>query len=146
MGVGSRKPINVNKWVEKWSNGVSSGQSAFEAGVRANTNQNEKAIAAEDKYAAGVQKAIANKSRVGGLQKTSTEDWKRATLEKSSNWSAAGSSETALRHIADSASTWASEIDRIRNEADQKYPNDGFARMVYVAKGMHEAKEARLKA
>ena len=53
----------------------------YKAGVQAATNTIENAIAAEPLYAAKVQEAVANKTRVKGLQKTSTAEWKSRASE-----------------------------------------------------------------
>lgn len=52
----------------------------YKEGVGRATDTIERAIAAEDLYAAKVSEAIANKSRVKGLQKTSTAEWKTRAM------------------------------------------------------------------
>ena len=65
----------------------------YKAGVEGNTDQNEKAQAAEALYAAKVQEAIASKARVRGLQKSSTAAWKAAAINKGAARIATGMTE-----------------------------------------------------
>lgn len=144
---GSRKPINLGNWVRNWGSGVAAGASEFEAGVDANTTQHQRAIEAEDQYAAGVQRAVSNKSRVAGLQQKSSQDhWKRNTRAAAGRWAGSGNRKEALEKVAKAASNLAPEMDRIRSEADAKYPNDGIARSQYFLQEMKKSAEIRKSA
>jgi len=55
---------------------------AYSAGVQAASGVIDAAKAGEDLYAAKVQEAIANKSRVKGLDKVTDADWKTAATGK----------------------------------------------------------------
>ena len=85
--------------------GLAATQSAWEAshgvvaqrykeGVGRADNVIEKAIAAEALYASQVQKAVANGSRVKGLQKTSTAEWKVKAAGKGAARIATGMAES----------------------------------------------------
>ena len=65
-----------------WDGAIGQAASKYKVGVEAADNVIEKAIAAEDNYAAGVSEAVANRTRVKGLQKTSTAEWKAAASTK----------------------------------------------------------------
>jgi len=56
--------------------------SAYTDGVKGAQNVIQKAIDGEDNYAAGVQRAVADKQRVKGLQRVTDEDWRRGAVEK----------------------------------------------------------------
>ena len=62
----------------------------YSDGVRKAQNVIQKSIDAEDNYAAGVQRAVADKQRVRGLQKVTDEDWRRGALEKGASRIAPG--------------------------------------------------------
>ena len=55
---------------------------AYTAGVNAASGVIDAAKAGEDLYAAKVAEAVANKSRVKGLDKVSDADWKSAAINK----------------------------------------------------------------
>jgi len=63
--------------MQNYQAGIGVAPARYKQGVQAAQNTIENAIAAEPLYAAKVQEAIANKSRVKGLQKTSTAEWKQ---------------------------------------------------------------------
>lgn len=64
-----------------YQTGIGVAPARYKQGVQAATDTIERAIAAEDLYAAKVQEAVANKTRVKGLQKTSTAEWKARASE-----------------------------------------------------------------
>jgi len=68
--------------VSNYKDGIGKAPARYKAGVEKNTNQNENAIAAQGLYEARVQESIANKTRVKGLQKSSTAAWKAAAKSK----------------------------------------------------------------
>ena len=68
--------------VSNYRDGIGRAPAAYKAGVEKNNNQNENAIAAQGLYEARVQESIANKTRVKGLQQSSTAAWKQAASTK----------------------------------------------------------------
>lgn len=62
--------------------GISVAPQRYKDGVQKATNQNENAIAAQPLYEARIAESIANKSRVKGLQGSSTAEWKKQSVEK----------------------------------------------------------------
>lgn len=68
--------------VDNYKAAIGAVPAKYKSGVEANTDQNERAIAAQTLYEARIAESIANKSRVKGLQKSSTEKWKRAAATK----------------------------------------------------------------
>jgi len=64
-----------------WKAAIGNVPAKYKAGIQKATNTIENAIAAEDLYAAKMQEAISNRSRVKGLQKTSTAEWKARASE-----------------------------------------------------------------
>ena len=75
------KTKGIDQSMKNWTGSQGSIPAKYKEGVLAANNTIENAIAAEDLYAAKVQEAIANKSRVKGLQKTSTAEWKQRASE-----------------------------------------------------------------
>ena len=73
-----------------WQDAQSRVAAAYSQGVDNAKDVINKAIAGEDNYAAGVQQAVANKTRAKGLAKVSDADWKKAAKEKGSVRIAAG--------------------------------------------------------
>jgi hypothetical protein len=73
-----------------WESAIGGVPQKYKDGVQAATNVIENAIAAEDLYAERVSQAIANKSRVKGLQKTSTAEWKEKASGKGAERIATG--------------------------------------------------------
>lgn len=68
--------------VSNYKDGIGKAPARYKAGVEKNTNQNERAIEAQGLYEARIAESIANKSRVRGLQKSSTAAWKQAAATK----------------------------------------------------------------
>ena len=68
--------------VSNYRDGIGRAPAAYKAGVQKANNTIENAIAAQGLYEARVQESIANKSRVKGLQKTSTAEWKAQASSK----------------------------------------------------------------
>jgi len=84
------KTKGLEATVNNWKGAIGSVPAKYKAGVQKATDTIEKAIAAEDLYAAKVQEAINNKTRVKGLQKVSTAEWKARAAELGSARIAAG--------------------------------------------------------
>ncbi len=68
--------------VSNYRDGIGKAPARYKAGVEKNNNQNENAIAAQGLYEARIAESIANKSRVKGLQNSSTAAWKQAAATK----------------------------------------------------------------
>ena len=84
------KTKGIEATAANWRGAIGSVPARYKAGIQKADNTIENAIAAEDLYAAKVQEAIMNKSRVKGLQKTSTAEWKQRASELGSARIAAG--------------------------------------------------------
>ena len=72
----------VTASVAAWKASHSRVPASYKAGVLANTNQNERAQAAEELWKARIAEAAARGARLKGLQASSTEKWKKAAAEK----------------------------------------------------------------
>lgn len=77
-----------------WEGAIGSVPAKYKTGVQGADNVIEKAIEAENLYAAKVQEAISKGSRVKGLQKTSTAEWKAKALSKGAARIATGMTES----------------------------------------------------
>ncbi len=67
----------------KWASNLSNATNAIKLGVQGvTTNPAQKAAAAVDQWAQGVQRAVANGSFVRGLSRVSLQDWQNAMLSK----------------------------------------------------------------
>ncbi|MDP2973476.1 MAG: hypothetical protein Q8N60_00350 [Candidatus Diapherotrites archaeon] len=75
------KTKGVAATVAAWQGAIGSVPAKYKAGVQAANNTIENAIAAQPLYEARMAESIANKSRVKGLQKTSTGEWKARASE-----------------------------------------------------------------
>ena len=75
------KTKGLEATTSNWRGAIGAVPAKYKAGVQRATNTIENAIASEPLYAAKVQEAIANKTRVKGLQKTSTAEWKSRASE-----------------------------------------------------------------
>jgi len=84
------KTKGIEATAQNWRGAIGAVPAKYKAGVMNANNTIENAIAAEDLYAARVQEAITNKTRVKGLQKTSTAEWKQRASELGSARIAAG--------------------------------------------------------
>ncbi len=73
---------SLDATVKNYQAGISVAPQRYKDGVNKATNTIEKAIAAQDLYEARIAESIANNSRVKGLQKTSTAEWKKQAIEK----------------------------------------------------------------
>ena len=73
---------SLESTVANYRDGIGKAPARYKQGVEKNTNQNENAIAAQGLYEARMAESIANKSRVKGLQKSSTAAWKQAAATK----------------------------------------------------------------
>lgn len=77
-----------------WESAIGAVPEKYKVGVQAADGVIEKAIEAEGLYAERVQQAIAAGSRVKGLQKTSTAEWKARAMGKGASRIASGMSES----------------------------------------------------
>lgn len=68
--------------MKRWNAARGRVAESYKEGVQAASNVIEKAIEAEGTYADAMSQAIARQSRAKGLQKTSTEEWKKAAIDK----------------------------------------------------------------
>ncbi len=84
------KTKGIGATMDNWTGAIGGVPAKYKKGIMAATNTIENAIAAEELYAAKVQEAIANKTRVKGLQKTSTAEWKQRSSDLGSARIAAG--------------------------------------------------------
>jgi hypothetical protein len=67
----------------KWQAAVAGASAAYTAGVNAvSVNPAQSAIAAVDRWVAGIQAAAANGSYVKGLQNVTLQSWKQAAVTK----------------------------------------------------------------
>ncbi len=73
---------SLEQTTKNWEGAIPRVAAAYSEGIAGAQNVIQKAIAAEDNYAAGVSQAVANKSRAKGLAKISDEDWRQAALKK----------------------------------------------------------------
>lgn len=80
----------IERTTANWRGAIGGVPAKYKAGVQSANNTIERAIEAEELYAAKTQEAIANKLRVKGLQKTSTAEWKTRAAELGSARIAAG--------------------------------------------------------
>jgi len=72
---------SLDQTLNNYKSGIGKAPANYKAGVMRATNTIENAIAAEPLYAAKVQEAVTSGSRVKGLQKTSTAEWKQRASE-----------------------------------------------------------------
>jgi len=77
-----------------WDAAIGAVPEKYKTGVQGADNVIEKAIEAESLYAERVQQAIAAGSRVKGLQKTSTAEWKARAISKGAARIASGMNES----------------------------------------------------
>ncbi len=84
------KTKGIGATMDNWKGAIGGVPAKYKKGIQGATDTIEKAIAAEDLYAAKVQEAIASGARVRGLQKTSTAEWKARASELGSARIAAG--------------------------------------------------------
>ena len=81
------KTKGIERSVAGWKSGVAGASGRYTEGINATNDWQEKAVAAEDRYAAGIQQAVANRSREKGLSKVSNSDWKsKAATKGSQRW------------------------------------------------------------
>lgn len=73
---------SLDATVGNYKAGIGVAPGRYKDGVQKATDTIEKAIAAQGLYEARIAESIANKSRVKGLQKTSTAEWKKQAMEK----------------------------------------------------------------
>ena len=143
--------LRANRMVR--TKGLAATQSAWEAshgvvasryqeGVNRADNVIEKAIAAEGLYATQVQKAIANQSRVKGLQKTSTAEWKAKAAGKGAARIATGMAESKDKFARGMGAVLAviesTDIAEKTGDVVQNITN----RVVPIAVALRNAKEA----
>jgi len=75
---------------KNYQDAIGSVPGKYKDGVGRATDTIENAIASQDLYVAKVQESIVNGSRVKGLQKTSTAEWKAAAQSKGASRIGAG--------------------------------------------------------
>ena len=76
-------PLTPAQVADKWASNLGRATETIRAGVNSvSVNPAEKAIAAQDRYVAGVERAVADGRYARGLQRVSLQDWKNAILEK----------------------------------------------------------------
>lgn len=76
---------------DKWAARTANAGQAYADGIRAVTESpTQKAAAAADRYAAGVQRAVSSGRFQGGLLRVSLQDWQRNAIEKGQNRLATG--------------------------------------------------------
>ncbi len=68
--------------MKRWNEARGRVPQNYKDGVAGATNVIEKAIEAESTWVAAMQEAASRGSRVKGLQGTSTEEWKKAAIDK----------------------------------------------------------------
>ena len=74
--------LGLETSMKRWNEGRGRAPANYKDGVQNASNVIEKAIEAESTFAAAMQEAISKGSRAKGLQKTSTEEGKKAAIEK----------------------------------------------------------------
>ncbi len=84
------KTKGIEATTKNWTGAIGGVPAKYKAGVERATDTIERAIEAEPLYAARVQEAISNQTRVKGLQKTSTAEWKARASELGSARIASG--------------------------------------------------------
>ena len=88
------KTKGIAQTQKNWDAAIGAVPEKYKAGVQAADSVIEKAIEAESLYAERVQQAIAAGSRVKGLQKTSTAEWKTRAMSKGASRIASGMTES----------------------------------------------------
>ena len=76
------KTIGAAAASENWKKAIPRVAEAYGAGINRTTGWKEAAVAGEGNYAAGVQKAVANRSREAGLNAVTDGDWKEGAINK----------------------------------------------------------------
>lgn len=80
-----------------WEGAIGTVPARYAEGIKQATDVINKAIMAEDNYAAGVQRAVSTGARVKGLQKISDADWQAAALAKGAPRIAQGMTEAKAK-------------------------------------------------
>lgn len=88
------KTKGLTATTKNWEDKIGSVPAAYATGVQAADNVIEKAIASQQLYEDRMQASFANKSRVKGLQKTSTAEWKDKAIKKGAARIAQGMNES----------------------------------------------------
>lgn len=76
------KTKGIDRATSNWKAGVAGASGRYTEGINATNDWQEKAMAAEESYATGIQQAVANRSREKGLSKVSNSEWKSKTATK----------------------------------------------------------------
>lgn len=79
------KMPGLDKIKQAYKEGATKAPAKYAEAVRTTTGVIQAAKDAEELYAEQMQKAIANKSRLKGLEGVTDEDWKKGALEKGAN-------------------------------------------------------------
>lgn len=108
---------SAQSMADRFATGLAGAAKSYQEGVSAvKTAPSQKAIAAKDKWAANVQKAIANDSFAAGLQGVSLSDWQNAARAASSKLT--GSAATAKEKFLKYASKAQPIIEGFQREID----------------------------
>ena len=76
------KTKGIERSVGNWKSGVAGASSEYIEGVKASSDWQANALAAEDRYGTAIQQAIANRSREKGINKVSNSEWQQKTSTK----------------------------------------------------------------
>jgi len=93
--------IDQQTLIARYQRGVSGGATSYREGVTGMGNVWKAAATseqAEQKYAAGVQKAAANKTRQRELNKVASTDWEQAAINVGANAYAASATQAAINY------------------------------------------------
>jgi len=126
----------------KWSRNYTGSAEAMKAGANAVTeNPAQKAIAAKDRYIAGVQKAFNEGRYERGLAKVTLQGWKQAYIEKGVTNAQAGARAGAVKLEAHER-----EFAPIRDQIVASLPPRGtleenIQRSVAMMRGLAEARK-----
>ena len=72
----------IQRAVANWKSGVAGASGRYMEGIKATNDWQQKAMAGEESYAAGIQAAVANRSREKGIAKTSNSEWQANAITK----------------------------------------------------------------
>jgi hypothetical protein len=75
--------VNAQQWLQKWGQNLSAAGQAIQNGVsRVQQAPGVSAAQAADRYAAGVQKAVANGTWQNNVSKVSLQSWQQSMVSK----------------------------------------------------------------
>lgn len=76
----AKTPADIAK---KWANNIGAATESIRSGVQAvTTSPTQLAANAQDRYVAGVQRAVSSGKWQAGLQRVSLQDWQQSMLQK----------------------------------------------------------------